>query len=143
MTPDTPCLEWTGSRHRQGYGIIRRHSPRQQVFLHRLVWEAANGPIPDGIDVLHSCDNPPCFRLDHLFLGTHADNMADMLQKGRVARGEANGRSRTNWDTVHLIRRLSAEGHSDRSIAQRVGMSKSNVNVIVSHRTWKEEPHAS
>lgn len=78
---ETPCLEWTGARHVDGYGIVWRDGRARR--LHRWIWVVANGPIPDGMCVLHRCDNPPCFRLDHLYLGTHAENVADMNAKGR------------------------------------------------------------
>jgi hypothetical protein len=75
------CIEWTGTRMRQGYGKIGIGT---KVFLtHRIAWELANGPIPDGLLVCHACDNPPCCNVDHLFLGTVADNNADRDQKGR------------------------------------------------------------
>lgn len=81
MQLTTPCIEWTGYRDRQGYG---RRSIRRRLFLvHRLAWEEANGPIPDDLCVLHACDNPPCMNPEHLFLGTRADNNADMDAKGR------------------------------------------------------------
>lgn len=78
---ETPCREWQGSRTWFGYGSIWREG--RTWVVHRWVWTLANGPIPEGMRVLHRCDNPPCFRLDHLFLGTHQDNMTDMVEKGR------------------------------------------------------------
>lgn len=76
----TPCREWRGARTR-GYGHVRREG--RDWKLHRWIWTLVNGPIPAGAQVLHRCDNPPCFRLDHLFLGTQTDNMRDMAAKGR------------------------------------------------------------
>ena len=72
-----------GSRNAQGYGVryVKRFRSR---LVHRQMWEMAYGPIPDGVCVLHSCDNPACFRLDHLFLGTRTDNAADRHGKGRT-----------------------------------------------------------
>lgn len=78
-----PCWEWTGYRAR-GYGVMRRASLyRFQIATHRYSWMLANGPIPDGLLVCHRCDNPPCVRPDHLFLGTTADNTRDRDAKGR------------------------------------------------------------
>lgn len=85
---DTPCREYQGLRSREGYG--RRwgwfDGLYRRVMVHRWVWEQVNGPVPDGMLVLHRCDNPPCFRYDHLFLGTHVDNCADRVAKGRSSR---------------------------------------------------------
>ena len=72
------CWEWRGLRDKHGYG---RKGPYKTT--HRLAWEWANGPVPAGMCVLHRCDNPPCCNPDHLFLGTQADNLADMVAKGR------------------------------------------------------------
>ena len=83
----TGCVEFAGSRDRKGYGRIGvqlgfcRHETR---LAHRVAWELENGPIPDGLNVLHRCDNPPCCNTEHLFLGTLADNNKDMQAKGRV-----------------------------------------------------------
>jgi hypothetical protein len=77
-----PCDEWTGLRDEQGYGRVYV-SGRGAVRAHRLAWETAYGPIPDGLCVLHTCDNPPCRNVEHLFLGTRTDNAADRESKGR------------------------------------------------------------
>jgi len=75
-------MEWSGSRGRDGYGSI--HVGPQTILTHRLAWELAHGPIPDGLCVLHHCDNPPCCNPAHLWLGTPADNAADRDAKGRL-----------------------------------------------------------
>jgi len=76
------CLEWTRSTVRGGYGQIKVNG--KQLKTHRFAWELANGPIPEGMQVLHHCDNPPCCDTEKcLFLGTDADNMADRDAKGR------------------------------------------------------------
>jgi hypothetical protein len=80
------CWEWRGSKSKYGHGQFQYTTApnvRVRVGAHRFSWELANGPVPDGLWVLHHCDNPPCVRPDHLFLGTHKDNMADMKAKGR------------------------------------------------------------
>lgn len=78
------CWEWTGYRAPAGYGQLGR-GPRNEglALAHRLSWEFHYGPIPDGLLVCHRCDNPPCVRPDHLFLGTFVDNAQDMVSKGR------------------------------------------------------------
>jgi hypothetical protein len=75
------CWEWNGARTDRGYGhkvIGRRH-----MSTHRLAYEWANGPIPPGLHVLHTCDNPPCCNPNHLRLGTQHENLIDMVRKGR------------------------------------------------------------
>ena len=87
------CLEWTGSLDRKGYGRISVND--KYVGTHRVAWMLVNGPIPDGLCVLHHCDDPPCVQTDptegypegHLFLGTHADNNADKAAKKRSRNG--------------------------------------------------------
>lgn len=79
------CWEYMGGRNETNYGILWT-GPRgacRRIMAHRFAWEIQVGPIPEGLWVLHRCDNPSCVRTDHLFLGTHADNMRDMWQKGR------------------------------------------------------------
>lgn len=83
---DTPCTLWTGLK-RHKYGCF--HAPHM-VSAHRYAWELAHGPIPDGLCVLHRCDTPACVNPAHLFLGTHADNVADKVAKGRQARGDGS-----------------------------------------------------
>lgn len=81
--PAGECLEWTAGKDANGYGRIglRKHNT---MLAHRCAWEiATTEPIPEGLCVCHHCDNPKCVRLEHLFLGTKADNTADMMRKGR------------------------------------------------------------
>lgn len=87
MTIEVPCREYQGSSNADGYGIRQGHAGRRfgTKYVHRQVWIMAHGPIPPGMVVMHSCDNRLCFRLDHLSLGTQAENHADMVAKGRHA----------------------------------------------------------
>lgn len=82
---DTGCLVWNAKRNTSNYGVVADKAAKVcgERRVHRISWIATNGPIPSGLLVLHSCDNPPCFEVSHLFLGTQQDNMADMAQKGR------------------------------------------------------------
>lgn len=88
----TPCVEYTGFRTARGYGRVNKRVGGKQTgqFAHRMAWAAVYGPIPPGMVVMHLCDNPPCYRLDHLRLATQAENMADKVAKGRQ-RNSATG----------------------------------------------------
>lgn len=75
------CWEWQTHLSNKGYGFFSYHG--KNVGAHRRSYEMAYGEIKDGLHVLHTCDNPPCIRPDHLKLGTMADNVKDMIKKGR------------------------------------------------------------
>lgn len=104
----TGCIEWIASRDGCGYGMFRFGGRSQRA--HRVAWILTFGGIPDGLQVLHKCDNPPCVNPDHLFLGTNHDNVLDAVAKGRHGgRGEKHW-THTNPDAVkrgerHWMRR--------------------------------------
>lgn len=83
-----PCWIWTAANN-GSYGILSVPGSKEKVRAHGYSWELHNGPIPDGLWVLHQCDNRICVRPTHLFLGTHQDNMNDMVAKGRASGGKA------------------------------------------------------
>lgn len=80
------CLEWQGYRMPNGYGHVAFLG--RMRLAHRVAYELTHGPIPEGMLVCHRCDNPPCTDPEHLFLGTHSDNVQDMLRKGRCRAGK-------------------------------------------------------
>lgn len=132
------CWEWTASKI-NGYGRIGLTRARRQMFAHRLSYELHYGPVPDGLFVLHKCDNPGCVRPDHLFLGTLTDNNRDRAQKGRnlSVKGENHGRAKiTNRDVVQM-RQLYKNGKTPAELAKKYGISQSNVSRIVRGRAWK------
>lgn len=127
-------MEWPKGRHGRGYGKVWTGI---REFVHRVSYRLAVGPIPDGMEVLHKCDNPPCFRPDHLFTGTHMDNMKDASVKGRLPHGEKHRDAKVTRDQVVEIRRLYRDGTSQRKLATRFGIDKSVVSRLVTRKTWK------
>lgn len=134
-TREGACLIWTGVTVGNGYGKIK--VDRRTWRVHRLAYTLAFGD-PGRLCVLHRCDNPPCFNPDHLFLGHHADNIADMLAKGRMdlRACERNGMSKLTTQDVLDIRAGRAAGLSLRAMARTHGVSKKAVLNVVMGRTW-------
>lgn len=128
------CWEWTGPVRGKGYGAVRFDGRMQSA--HRVSWEMANGPIADGLHVLHRCDNPPCINPDHLFLGTQQDNTDDMLAKGRAARGVVNGRAKLTPVQVEEIREAHASGRGVSDLARHYGVARITVRKIVTGQSW-------
>jgi hypothetical protein len=132
--PVTGCIEWTGTKNMDGYGLIKVEGTR--VLTHRLAYELKHGPIPKGKCVCHHCDNPTCCNDDHHFLGTHAGNMADMMTKGRQSKGESHGKAKlTEADVLEIRRRLSA-GELQSVLAKDFEVSPAHVSMIQSGKTW-------
>ncbi len=136
------CWEWiTPTANDRGRGRFYMGPGRGQARAHRASWELANGrPVPPGMVVCHHCDNPRCVRPWHLFIGTQADNLADMLAKGRhgrtSARGSANPKAILSAADVLTIRRRRASGETCVSIARDLGVSRATVSHIVTGRNW-------
>lgn len=125
------CWEWQGARKASGYGNLSLGPPDYVTdTAHRVAYELAYGPIPDGLIVCHTCDNPPCVNPKHLWLGTHSDNGLDMVAKGRDPRTNL----RLPWDQVCEIRRLRASGATKKSIAETFGISEWHVGNIAAYR---------
>lgn len=104
------CWEWNGTRWSSGYGRCLRN--RQ---AHRVAWEAVNGPIPDGLLVCHRCDNRPCIRPDHLFLGTQHNNLMDASAKHRLLFGDRN-HMRRRPDLVEAFRLIAKRPRTSKQI---------------------------
>jgi hypothetical protein len=128
------CWEYSGSRDPNGYPRAHRRRLGEQ-WAHRVAWIEVNGPIPEGMFVLHICDNPPCIRPEHLHLGTQADNMADKVARGRQSYGES-GNAVLTEDDVRLIRWLLSEGYTQKEIAQQFSVRQPRISNISRGKSW-------
>lgn len=133
------CWEWSGPRSDKGYGLTKYRM--RQVRAHRLTWELLFGPIPDGMRVCHTCDNPPCCRPNHLFLGTDADNVHDAQAKGRRKSRQINvirPNAKLTSDQVAQIRARYLVG-ADRQVdlAAEFGVSQSIISRVVRGVYWR------
>lgn len=151
LVVDSGCLEWTGAVKKDGYGNAWHNG--KTIPAHRLSWILHKGPIGNGLFVCHKCDNPICVNPEHLFLGTHADNMKDMRKKGRshwqintpagripyvkksVDHASRYGSSLSEV-SVAEIKRLILDGVSHASIAKMFGVSRPSITAIGSGRRW-------
>lgn len=141
------CWEWQGCLNRQNYGKF--HSRPVLWLAHRFAYTIAHGPIPTGLCVLHRCDNPRCVRPDHLFLGSIADNNADMAAKGRrgisgfvrVPRkqtGTDNHMAKLTDEVVRDIRaRYASGGASLSTLAREYGCSPNTISRAIHRVSWK------
>jgi hypothetical protein len=103
------------------------------MVAHRAAWELTNGPVRNGLFVLHRCDNRACVNPAHLFLGTHDDNMADMVSKGRQARGSVNGRAKLTEESVREILAVPTQG---RVLAKRFGVTPQCISRVRRGHAW-------
>jgi hypothetical protein len=137
------CWQWKGPAGPNGYASFHLHG---STSAHRAAWILFRGPIPSGMFVCHGCDNRTCANPNHLWLGTHADNMADMVQKGRHdrtkcepknrARGERQGSAKITEPIVREMRTLFASGAQQKDIAKKFGVSIPTVSAACTKRTW-------
>jgi len=103
VIPFHSCHEWIGRKNHLGYGVFDLPKPLKYRRAHRMAWTLVYGDIPSGLFVCHHCDNPGCVRIDHLFLGTNADNMRDMWRKRRRLRiKDMTEGQRSAWLSVKL-----------------------------------------
>ncbi len=140
------CWIWVGSGNT--YGVIRVNN--RPVKAHRFSWELHEGPIPNGLRVLHNCpdgDNPRCVNPNHLFLGTDNDNIKDMVKKGRSTRGERNCKAKlTEQEVLEIRSRFTPKkkkGSGAASVlAREFGITRSQISFITSGRQWKHLENA-
>lgn len=133
------CLDWPRGTTTWGYGRFRIGGKNHQDFqVHRVAYELAIGPIPDGMCVCHRCDRRICFRPDHLWLGTYAENIHDCIAKKRFNHaGASNSKARLTEAQILEIRALGRQGLTSRQIAEIYGVAYSGISRICSYRGWK------
>lgn len=135
------CWLFTGARLPKkigGYGWA--HWQGKRMGAHRIAYMLFKGEITEGLEVCHTCDNGPCCNPDHLFLGTHADNMGDCRAKGRYTHGEANKKSKLKEPQVREIIALKGSGIHHDELGRRYGVGGSAIwNIWIGH-TWAHIP---
>jgi len=129
------CWEWTGTINHYGYGVLCYR--RKYQVAHRWSYIANKGPIPEGSVVCHKCDNTRCVNPDHLFLGTQADNVRDMISKGRMVNRYDKHGIKLNPYKVEIIHELAQiVGLTHKNIANFVGVSRSLVGLVINKKRW-------
>jgi hypothetical protein len=125
------CWLWTGPTNDDGYGLAGRGSPfRGAILTHRASWLIHFGPIPQGQCVLHQCDNPPCCRPDHLFLGTHRMNMEDKARKRRGTAGRRGVSHKLGSELIEVQDLAKYRIFSQTEIARQYGISRARVSQV-------------
>lgn len=138
LRDEESCWEWLGWTDRDGYGEIGQGGRLEgKKKAHRAAYETWIGPIPDGLLVCHTCNNPSCCNPYHLYAGTHEQNMADMDRAGRRPRGEASVHAKITEVDVIEIRRLVDSGVSGREVGARFGLEAEEARRIAKRLRWK------
>lgn len=134
---ENECWEWTANRNNKGYGMFSLGSIIGKKLAHRLSYEESFGKIPEGMEILHSCDNPSCVNPSHLSAGTRKDNMVDAVQKGRSA-----GMKLADASVIALLKDY-IRGMSHADIAIKYGISVRSVPDFVTgdSRKWLHGKH--
>jgi predicted XRE-type DNA-binding protein len=132
LAPKECCWEWTGCKLNNGYGQFRLNNRR--LPAHRVSYTLTKGEIPEGLMVRHTCDNRLCCNPDHLILGTHADNMADMTERKRQAKGEDNGKSKL---TDKQVMEIYNSPLKQVEIAKLYNITQTAVSKIKCKKIWK------
>lgn len=128
------CWVWTGEIRPSGHGRVWWEDEHRAATA--VVWELTHGPIYSSYFLLHTCDVPPCVNPDHLYLGTDQNNSDDRLARGRVPRGERNGKAKLTDEKVREIRKLSILGWSDREISRSLKISHMTIGRVLRRGGW-------
>lgn len=128
------CWEWTGRKNKSGYGLTGVKVGTE--LAHRAYWLLVVGEIPEGMCLLHSCDNKKCVNPSHLKIGTHAENMAEARERERMrpARGDRNGRAKISYEIAEEIRKDTVS--SNVSLAKRYGVSDVLISNVRNGKSW-------
>lgn len=133
------CWEWTGGKHTQGYGQLKIKNITNKA--HRVSFEMYhNRRINEGMCICHICDNPSCVKPDHLFEGTHTDNMIDRNNKGRanIPTGEKHHKCKLTEKQVLEIRDEYAKGETTlKKLGDEHGVDFSTISLIIRRENWK------
>jgi hypothetical protein len=139
------CLEWKGFLNKGRYGQTKILGKTELV--HRVVWKLVYGEIPEGLCVLHSCDNRPCINIEHLFLGTKTDNNRDRDKKGRQAKGNKIWTNKLSEQDIQIIIKMAQHGFFYKTIALEFGIHPeyaaliARQNGVVKGHIKRYEPH--
>ena len=131
---DNGCVEWRSAAGTRKYGYFGGFGER---LAHRAAWVMLYGPVPKGMYVLHTCDNPPCVNSEHLFLGTASDNAQDAVSKDRHTRGGRHHSAKLTDDAVAKLRDRWLSGESIYALSKEIGISKVSTSRAVRGKTWK------
>lgn len=139
--PNSGCLLWMGAALTKGYGIAQWGKRGNKFLVHRLAWQAANGPIPEGKVICHKCDVPACINPAHLFAGTQSENIRDMYAKGRVPRyrGQAPRRGEASTSsklTADIVLRIRSDARPAKEWAAEIGVHQMTIYKIRNRHTW-------
>lgn len=129
------CWEWHGLKTDFGHG--RLCVDYKIVRAHRFAWELYYGKIPDGLQINHKCNNPPCVNIAHLYLGTQQDNMDDMVKANRSLNGEQNPIAKLTDAQVLEILELLKTNMTHKEIAKRFSVTRPNITSINRGKTWR------
>ena len=129
------CWQWLGYRAPSGYGLF--WTGKRDERAHRVSWQFHNGPIPDGLHVLHHCDNPPCVNPGHLWLGTDADNVRDKVKKNRHCYGSLHYKAKIDESDVLVIRELRSASTSVKALSWFFEISEQTIYQVSQRRTWR------
>jgi len=149
VQPSEGCWNWTAAKNEKGYGVFGIN--RDTFKAHRVAFILSGQEIPDGLCLLHKCDNPACVNPDHMMIGTRAENNADMCAKGRhvngaqktpieqckYEKGEHHHNARLTAEIVLQIRNDRALGMSFSRIAAKYGIGQKHAHSIATRKAWK------